>query len=109
MPLCYPDFALRQEHRRSPPGAAIIRALKRLLAVVIGLAGLACSAGVVYLIVCFASVLPYMDDDYCSTRGPGATVEGTGTTSDLSLVPPRMRCIYDTPKRGRVVIEHRPF
>jgi hypothetical protein len=91
------------------PAAAKIGALRRLLPIGIGLLGLACTAGAVYLIACGAAILPYLDEDFCSTQGPAAMVEGAGTTSDLTVIPPRMRCIYATPKKGRVVIDHRPF
>lgn len=85
--------------------------MRKLLPIVIGVAGLACTVAAVYLIVSLAAALSYMDDDYCTTRsGPSAIQEeGTSSTEKSSIVPPSKTCIYDTPSHGRIVIEHRPF
>ncbi|MEA2123285.1 MAG: hypothetical protein QOI80_67 [Solirubrobacteraceae bacterium] len=85
--------------------------LRWLIPTIFGLAGLACAAVVVWLIACVAVTLQYRDDDYCGTvtTPKGVMVEGGGWTQQLSVVPPKMTCIYTRPHRRRVVIAHKPW
>lgn len=70
----------------------------------------AAALGLAALLICVVLSVPYWSDTACLSRYPGGPVPETSTVDQrMSLVPPRLTCLYDSPKRGRIVVRKAPL